>query len=152
MIKGKNLQKYLKQSYGSCSWHIVSLCSRSVWSFNQIALTVFNLQSGQKIALSYVTRGMIWKKNVLWFLCMTCHQNVLYKCMKFLWNIPNGYQVIERTRFCDGQTLWKTDKWMDARGKQYVSRPFQGRDIIWQRYNCWSQKYNASTPWNKWED
>ena len=38
--------KYPKQSYGFCAWHIVSLCSTSVWSFNQIALTVFNLQSG----------------------------------------------------------------------------------------------------------
>ena len=30
--------------------------------------------------------------------------NVLYKCMKFRWNIFGGYQVIERARFCDGQT------------------------------------------------
>ena len=29
----------------------------------------------------------------LWLLCMTRRLNVLYKC--------NGYQVIERTRFCD---------------------------------------------------
>ena len=88
--------KYPKQTYGSCAWHIVSLCSRSVWSFNQIALTVFNLQSGQKIAFSYVTRGTIWKINIqeLWFLCMTCRLNVLYKCMKFCWTISNSYQVI----------------------------------------------------------
>ena len=33
----------------------------------------------------------------LWFLCMTRRLNVLYKCMKFCWNICNGYQVIERT-------------------------------------------------------
>ena len=44
--------KYPKQSYGS-------LCSKSVWSFNQIALTVFNLQSGHEIAFNYVTRGII---------------------------------------------------------------------------------------------
>ena len=37
----------------------------------------------------------------LWFLCMTRRRNVLYKCMKFHSNICNGYQVIERTRFCD---------------------------------------------------
>ena len=37
----------------------------------------------------------------LWFLCMTRRLNVLYKCMKFRLNICNGYQVIERTRFCD---------------------------------------------------
>ena len=57
-----------------------SLCSRSVLSFNQIALTVFNLKSRQKIAFSYVTRGIILKINTkeLWFLCMTRHLNVLY--------------------------------------------------------------------------
>ena len=92
--------KYLKQSYGSCAWHIVLLYSRNVWSFNQIALTVFNLQSGQKIAISYVTREIIWRINMqeLWFLCMTRCLNVLYKYMKFRWNISNGYQVIEGTR------------------------------------------------------
>ena len=51
--------KHPKQSYRSCTRRIVSLCSRSVWSFNQIVLTVFNLQSGQN-ALIYVTRGIIW--------------------------------------------------------------------------------------------
>ena len=51
--------KHPKQSYRSCTWRIVSLCSRSVWSFNQIVLTVFNLQSGQN-ALIYVTSGIIW--------------------------------------------------------------------------------------------
>ena len=40
-------------------------------------------------------------KAELWFLCMTRRLNVLYKCMKFHLNIYNGYQVIERTRFCD---------------------------------------------------
>ena len=47
------------------------------------------------------------------------------------------YQVIERTRFCDGQTDRQTDRrtdrqkdrQTDARGKQYVSRPLQGGDI-----------------------
>ena len=108
MIK---LQKYPKQSYGSYAWHIVSLCSRSVRSFNQIALTVFNLQSGQKVAFSYVTRRIIWKINMqeLWFLCMARCLNVLYKCMKFAWNISNSYQAIEWTQFCDRQ--------MEARGK-----------------------------------
>ena len=92
-------QKYQKQSYGSYARHILSLCSRSVWSFNQIALTVFNL-SGQNIAFSYVTRGIIWKTNMqeLWFLCMTRCLNVLYKCMKFRWNTSNSYQVIELTQ------------------------------------------------------
>ena len=47
---------------------------------------MFYLQSGQKIAFSYVTRGIICKINMqeLWVLCMTHHRNVLYKCMKFL--------------------------------------------------------------------
>ena len=40
----------------------------------------------------------------LWFLCITCRLNVLYKCMKSRWNISNGFQVIELTRLCDGQT------------------------------------------------
>ena len=40
----------------------------------------------------------------LWFLCMTHCLNVLYKCMKFCRNIFESYQVIEGTRFCDGQT------------------------------------------------
>ena len=89
-----------KQSYGSCAWHIVSLCCRSVWRFDQIVLTVFNLQSGQKIAFSYITRGIIWKTNMqeLWFMCMTCRLKVLYKCMKFRFNTSYCYQVIERTR------------------------------------------------------
>ena len=49
----------------------------------------------------------------LWFLCMTRHLNVLYKRMKVRCNVCNGYQVIERTPFCDGQT----DRHTDARGK-----------------------------------
>ena len=54
----------------------------------------------------------------LWFLCMTLRRlNVLYKCMKFRRNICNGYQVIERTRFCDGQTDTQTNRHTDARGK-----------------------------------
>ena len=32
---------------------------------------------------------------------MTRRFNVHYKCMKIGQNIFNGYQVIERTRFCD---------------------------------------------------
>ena len=38
------------------------------------------------------------------------------------------YQVIEQTRFCDGRR--QTDRQTDARGKQYVSRTLQMRDII----------------------
>ena len=64
-------RKYPKQSYGFCAWHIVSLSSRSVWSFNQTALTVFNLQSGQKIAFSYVTR----RNNLKFVCCFTSQVN-----------------------------------------------------------------------------
>ena len=85
-------------------------------SFNSVQLT-----ERTKIAFSYVTRGIIWKKNMqeLWLMCMTHRRNVLYKCMKFRWNISNGYQVIERTRFCYGET----DGWMD--------RQIQGGDITY---------------------
>ena len=40
---------------------------------------------------------------------MTRRLNLLYKCMKFRWNIFYSFQVIEWTLFCDRQT--------DARGK-----------------------------------
>ena len=47
---------------------------------------------------------------VLWFLCNRHRRlNLLYKCMKFRRNIPYGFQVIERTRFCDGQPYRQTD-------------------------------------------
>ena len=62
--------------------------------FNQIALTVFNLQSGYKIVFSYVTLEM----QELWFLCMTHRLIVLYTCMKFHLNGFNGCQLTERTR------------------------------------------------------
>ena len=57
-------------------------------------------RADKNIGFSYVTRGIIWKTNMqaLWFLCMTCHLNVLYKCMKFRWNTSYTYQVIERTQ------------------------------------------------------
>ena len=35
---------------------------------------------------------------------MTRCLDVPYKCLKFWLNISYGYQVIERTHFCDGQT------------------------------------------------
>ena len=38
------------------------------------------------------------------FLCMTRCLNVPYKCMKFCCIISDGYQVTERTPFCDRQT------------------------------------------------
>ena len=47
---------------------------------------------------------------VLCFLCMARRLSVLYKCIQFRLNIPNGYQVIEQTRFCDEQTEEQTDR------------------------------------------
>ena len=48
--------------------------------------------------------------------------------MKFRLNISKGYQIIERTRFCDGQTDGQkhrlTDRW--TQGEKYVSRPHNG--------------------------
>ena len=70
----------------------------------------------------------------LLFLCMPCRLNVLNKCMKFHRNICKGYQVIERTRFCDGRTDTQTDRQTHRQTqgkKQYVSRPLQGGDIIY---------------------
>ena len=79
------------------------MCFTNVWSFVEITVTDIKLQSGHDFVTTYLTRGIIWKIHMqeLWFLCMTRRHNVLYKCMKFHWNICNGYQVIERTRFCD---------------------------------------------------
>ena len=70
---------------------------------------MFNLQSGQKIAFSYVTRGIIWKINMqeLWVLCMTHRLNVLYKCMKF--HGLSSYRA--------DMILWHMDRQTDARGK-----------------------------------
>ena len=45
-----------------------------------------------KIAFSYVTRGTILKKKTCKnYGSYACH---LYKCMKFRWNIFDGYQVV----------------------------------------------------------
>ena len=97
-------QKHPKQRYGYCAWHIVSLCSRRVWSVNQIQRCSTYREDKNCIWLCY--KGNNLRKNIqeLWFLCMTRCLNAVYKCMKFRWNISNGCQVIERTRICDGQT------------------------------------------------
>ena len=34
----------------------------------------------------------------LWFLCITCRLNVLYKCIEFHFNTSNCYQVIKQTQ------------------------------------------------------
>ena len=47
-------------------------------------------------------------------------------CMKFHEDILNGFQVTERTRFCDGQTDVRTDRQMDRQmDRQTNGRPGQ---------------------------
>ena len=41
---------------------------------------------------------------------MKCHEDIL-----------NGFQVTERTRFCDGQTDGRSAGWTDDRGKNNMS-------------------------------
>ena len=50
-VQREKLQKYPKRNYGSSARQIATLCCRGVWSFNQRALTVLNLQSGQNLHL-----------------------------------------------------------------------------------------------------
>ena len=45
----------------------------------------------------------------LGFLCSAHCLIMLYICMKFHDNILNGFQVIQQTRLCDGQTDRQTD-------------------------------------------
>ena len=46
--------------------------------------------------------------------CMLCRRLMLVNiCMKFHEDILNGFQVTERTRFCDGQTDGRTDRQTD---------------------------------------
>ena len=54
--------------------------------------------------------------------------NVLYECMKFHQNILNGYQVIERTRFCDGRTDRQTDGRADGRTDGRTDRQTDRRE------------------------
>ena len=65
-------------------------------SFNSVQLT-----ERTKIAISYVTRGIIWRINMqeLWF----CAWHVVWMCFTNIWRFveispTNGYQVIEGTR------------------------------------------------------
>ena len=68
------------------------------------------LLSGQDLvtetAIYKVQRGIAKKlnKQELWFLCSACCSIKLDIRMKFHEDILNGFQVRERTRFCDGQT------------------------------------------------
>ena len=59
---------------------------------------MFNLQSRHKIAFSNVTREIIGKMNMqeLWFFCMTCRLNVLYKGMKFVLIPLTGIKLYSR--------------------------------------------------------
>ena len=80
--------------------------------FHSNSLNNFQLTEWTQNCIYHCPRGIILRiyKQELWFLCMTRCLNVLYKCIKFHQNIFNGYQVIEWTRFCDGQTYGQTDR------------------------------------------
>ena len=49
-------QKYPKQSYGSCAWHVVWMCFTIVWSFLEISLWRFS---------SYRADTILWRTNAL---------------------------------------------------------------------------------------
>ena len=108
--------KYPKRSYGSCAWHIVSLCSRSAWSFNQIALTVFNLQSGPKKLV--LLHGKLFEK----LICrvMDLVRDTSSKCALQMYEISSKYHLRFLSYRAD-TILWRTDRqtdrWTDARGK-----------------------------------
>ena len=105
--KGNNC-KICKADFCSCTWHIVSLCSTTVWGFIRIARTVFNWQNGHKIAFTNVPTGMIWKiyMHELLLLCMTRRLNVLYKCMTFRkFKVANKGPVVS----LDGRTDRQAD-------------------------------------------
>ena len=57
----------------------------------------------------------------LWFLCSAHRLMLINISMKFHEDILNGFQVTERTRFCDGQT----DRWRDDRGKHNMSLDYE---------------------------
>ena len=118
---------------------------------------MLKLQSGQKIAFSYVKRGIIWKINMqeLWFLCMTCRLNVLYKCMKFRWNTSKGYQIIERT----GDILCKWSKGNNFKNIQSRVMVLV-HDTLWSRsvwktnmqelwFLCMTRRVNVLYKWMK---
>ena len=56
----------------------------------------------------------------LWFLCYACCQMLIDIYMKLCEDSLNGFQVIERTWFCDRQTNGQRDGQVE---KQYVSLP-----------------------------
>ena len=71
---------------------------------------VFKLQSGQdfvtKTAIYKVQRGITQNIDIqeLWFLRYAQRLMFFNIYMTFHEDILNGFQVIERIRFCDGQT------------------------------------------------
>ena len=104
---------------------------------------MFNLQSRHDIALTYVPRGIIWKiyKQELWFLCMTPRLNVLYKCMKFIWNIFYSYQVAEQHEialYSKGSNL-----------NQRTNGPVKRSPDIWAKHKI---KFGSKWPNHFWEN
>ena len=82
-------------------------------------------------------------KAELWFLCMTRRCDVLYKCMNFHWNICNGYQVIERTWFCD-YLCYKGDNLKNTHARVMVlvhdtssQCALQMYEVLWNIWNSY---------------
>ena len=71
---------------------------------------VFKLQSGSRICIKNIKVEITQIKLELSFMYATHRHNLFYINMKYHQNIPNGIQVIERTRKC----LW-TDVRTDGR-------------------------------------
>ena len=72
--------------YNCMKFHSNSFCS-----FQVKAQTWNSIANDQREITTKICKAE------LWFLCMTCHLNVLYKYMKFHQIIFNGYKL---TRFC----------------------------------------------------
>ena len=90
--------KYVKQSHGSCIWHIVSLCSTTVWSFIQIAWIFFNLQNGHKIAFTNLPRGKYTSKSYgsyVWHVVSRCFISVwnFIQLARVLFNLQSGHEI-----------------------------------------------------------
>ena len=65
MFNGPQLQKQVKQSYGSCVLHIVSWCFTFVWSFIKVSEMVSNLQSWHEYMVEMVIFNIYYVQRVV---------------------------------------------------------------------------------------
>ena len=128
-------------------WFLCMTLSHCALQLYEVSTNSFNSVQLTERTRNCIPRGIIWKiyKQELWFLCMTHRLNVLYKCMKFCWNIFNGYQVIEQTQFCDGQT----DPQIDRRKGTICLRILMGGDVNMLKCgpNTWTKSQNLLEFW-----